>query len=138
MSIGLSWYIEDHIILLAASGDVNTDEIHQTMEKVATLIEQSNADLVHLIIDLNEAAHSALSIKARVEAVRPALSHPRCGWVILVGQKNPVANFVSSTTAQIFKTRFRSFPTIEEGLEFLKDMVPNLPEFPTELSDKSI
>lgn len=122
MPTELSWFVENRIMLLKVIGAIEADTMHTAMQEVSANLDASAEVLIHLIIDVRHGENNVMNLKARVEAVRPVLEHAQCGWVILVGQTNPVANFLSSTTAQVFKARFRSFKTAEEGIEFLRNV----------------
>jgi hypothetical protein len=47
--------------------------------------------------------------------------HPSLGWVISVGNKNPLFQFFASVIAQIYRARARRFNTIQEALDFLRE-----------------
>lgn len=136
MPTNLSWFVENRMLRLNIIGSIEVDTMLTAMQEVSAKLDASNAVLLHLIIDVRHGENNVMNLKARVEAVRPVLEHPKCGWVVLVGQTNPVANFLSSTTAQVFKARFRSYKSAEDGIAFLRSVISDfeIPELDYESS----
>lgn len=128
MSLSIDWLVDQIVIQISGTGEVKSEDIHDLMEQAAILVNESDAILVHTILDLRHATPSQMSVKSRIDSVKPLLSHPRCGWIILVREANPITNFISSTAAQVFKARFRNFDTMQGALEFLANIAPNLPD----------
>ena len=130
MPANCTWYVENHIIRVTVFGDVTLEDMNATMNNAAGLIDESSETLVHTLVDLSNLDHAPMRVQDRVDAVKPVLTHPRCGWVLIYGNDNPLANMISGTVAQIFRARFRTFKTQQQAITFLKDRVPNLPELP--------
>ena len=130
MSIEISWHIQNKLTYLKIIGIIELDDMRSAMQQLPSYFDESDEQLVHNLLDVRFGENVVKSLKDRIEVIRPVLEHPKCGWVVLVGQTNPVANFLASTSAQIFKARFRSFKTAEEGVAFLEQVIPDIDYIP--------
>jgi hypothetical protein len=128
MATEVRWLIPDHMIYLVATGEISSDDIQESITHIVDLIDNSDTVLTHILVNVRHVATSTLSVSERVEAIRPLVSHPKCGWIVMIRNVNPMNNLVALTAAQIFKARLRCFDTVPEGLEFLKNMASDLPD----------
>jgi hypothetical protein len=124
MSIQLSWYLENHVMLLVSHGESSDQDMFEVDQPIIDYLTQSQAPLVHLIINNLESSFTP-SAKALPRLKFP--KHPRCGWVILVGPTNTFQRFVGAVATGLFKARQRMFDTMDEALVFLNDMDSTLP-----------
>ena len=131
MSIHIKWHIQDKLLYLKPDSIIDFEILKSSMQDVLPYFEESHEPLVHLILDGRDVANEVKSLKNRVDAIRPVLQHPKCGWLIMIGQTNPIAKFLASTATQVFKARFRSFNTLEEGISFLEQATTGLGHIPT-------
>ena len=125
MKYRISWYVEGRVVITEHFQAVTTEEVAQMDKAYVTLLEQSDAVLVHFLFDLRQ--HDSvpdLKTMSHMEFTK----HPRFGWTIVVGHINPITRFLVSTVAQINKARFRSFTTMEDALRFLQEMDSSLPD----------
>jgi hypothetical protein len=119
------WYVENRVVITEHFHTVTIEEVAQMDKEYVTLLEQSDAALVHFLFDLRQ--HDSvpdLKTMSHMEFTK----HPRFGWSIVVGHINPITRFLVSTVAQINKARFRSFTTMEDALHFLQEIDSSLPD----------
>jgi hypothetical protein len=117
----MQWYVEHQVIFVKYWGEVTLDETRRQIEMNFFYNDQSTAPLVHAIIDLSGVT-KPLNMAEMAAALKGLKPHPRSGWMITVGEKDPVVRFLSSVARQLFKLRQRAFHTFEEAVEFLKGM----------------
>jgi len=130
MYITVKWHIKGKLLLLSGEGIVNYETLSNAIQETRSYMNQTDEPLVHLLIDARNASSEIKSLKDRIEVLRPVFEHPKCGWSILVGQDNPFANFLISTAAQIMKARFRSFKSVQDGMDFLIQVAPSIDDIP--------
>lgn len=125
MPFGVTWLVEDKLLLLQAWGLFGLNEMNQMDAKIGAMLDRSSSPLVHGIHDHRQtsqipSAKDLMKIKSG--------SHPRVGWLVFVGLDNKLLKFFVSTTGQVLKLRVRFMDTIEEALAFLQDMDSTLPD----------
>ncbi|MBI1258327.1 MAG: hypothetical protein GC204_12715 [Chloroflexi bacterium] len=123
----ISWIIPQRVILIQLSGVVEEAGFREHDLKVLQMLEAGdpNAALIHEILLLDKLENSA-SIRMMMSLSYP--KHPRTGWMIAVGVKNPITKMVGNIATQILKVRTREMPTVEEALAFLFDIDSTLPK----------
>jgi hypothetical protein len=124
MPMQLSWYLENRVMLLVNHGDSSDQDVFDIDQPIIDYLNQSQAPLVHLIID-NIGAKYIPSVKAVTSVKWP--KHPQYGWTILVGLTNPFQRFVNVVATNFFKARQRMFDTMDEALDFLNEVDSTLP-----------
>jgi hypothetical protein len=134
MSSQLSWYVENRVMQIINQGELVDQDLSNLDESVIRYIDQSSAPLVHLIVDHRNGINSP-SAKGLTQLNWP--KHPRLGWTILIGLKNPFQRFVTVAAANFFKIRLRLVNTMDEGLDFLNDVDSTLPALRNSLLDKA-
>jgi hypothetical protein len=134
MPIQLSWYLENHVMLLNNEGDSADQDVLKVDQPILDYLNQSQAPLVHLIID-NTRAKYIPSVKAITAVKWP--KHPQYGWTILVGLTNPFQRFVNVVATNFFKARQRMFDTMDEALDFLNEVDSTLPALRSKQLDKA-
>jgi hypothetical protein len=130
MAFELSWYLENRVILLTGHGEGSDQNLLDIDQQVINYLNQSNATLVHLIMDQRNlpppsSSKAASQIKLASQLKWP--KHPKYGWAILVGPSNSLQRFVIAVATNFFKVRQRTFDTMDEALDFLNDIDSTLP-----------
>jgi hypothetical protein len=90
------------------------------------MFNQSNAGLVHVILDASELEGiPSFKVMRRFES----LKHPKFGWMLPFGTHiNPIVNMLGTITLQLFKIRMRQCKTLDEALAFLQYVDTTLPD----------
>ena len=123
---GIEWLIENRVIIGKPEGNPSPEVLELASETYRTLIDQSDAPLVHVLVDESDLDTLPVSLKVLVDTL-DFLKHPRLGWFILYGNDDLMKNFVSSTLTGITQVRHRRFSTLEESLRFLAMVDTTLP-----------
>lgn len=127
MGMAIDWLVEGRVLQVHALGDVATEHIQTMAQQAATLIDdQTDAPLIHMLVDLSELSSYPNNMRQVAQAIEPLFRHKRLGWVIDYGGGQSEA-FVRSTTAQMYRVRFRMFDTAKAALEFLNSVDTTLP-----------
>lgn len=125
MSGGVTWLVEDKLLLFNSWGKVNVNELTEMDHRIGAMLENSTAPLVHGIHDHSRAEHIP-SAKDLMKV--KSGNHPRVGWLIIVGLDNKLMKFFVSATGQVFGLRLRFMDTVAEALAFLQDVDSTLPD----------
>ena len=130
MPLQLRWYLENRVILLTSQGDSSDQDLLDIDQKVINYLNQSDAPLVHFIMDQRNVppappSKAAAQIKVATQLKWP--KHPKYGWAIMIGPTNSLQRFIIAVATNFFKIRQRGFNTMDEGLDFLNDIDGTLP-----------
>jgi len=133
----LTCYLENRVLILTSQGENTDQDLLDIDQQVIDHLNQSNAPLVHFIMDQRNSppissAKVASQIKLASQLKWP--KHPKYGWAIMIGPTNSLQRFVIAVASNFFKVRQRTFDTMEQGLAFLNDIDSTLPT----LSDSQI
>ena len=125
MSVGVTWLVEGHLLLLNSWGNVNVDELTAMDSRIHDMLTSSQVPLVHGIHD-----HSGASQIPSAKDLMKVKSghHPRVGWLIIIGLDNKLMKFFVSVAGQVLNIRLRFMNSLEEALAFLQDVDSTLPD----------
>jgi hypothetical protein len=126
--------------LLSSQGDSSDQDLLDIDQQVINYLNQSDAPLVHFIMDQRNAppvpsSKVAAQIKVATQLKWP--KHPKYGWAIMVGPTNSLQRFIIAVATNFFKVRQRTFITMDEGLDFLNDIDSSLPALRDNKLDKA-
>lgn len=117
----LGWYIENEVIYLQYGSEVTVQEMQDLLAAVNAYVEQTQRPLVHIVIDLTRIV-KPLSLVETVKSLKGVRPHPRMGWTITIGEQDKLVKFIASVARQIWGLRQRSFNSLPEALDFLRDI----------------
>ena len=128
MSVGVTWLVEGHLLLLNSWGKVNVDELAEMDTRIGTMLENASVPLVHGIHDHSRAqqipsAKDLMKVKAG--------QNPRVGWLVIIGLDNKLMKFFVSVAGQVLNIRLRFMNSLDEALAFLQDIDSTLPDLKT-------
>jgi hypothetical protein len=127
MAIQISWLVEDRIIYWYDKGAGSVAGVKGAEIELIRMMEQSSAAQVHIVLDLQEVTEMptlADSIRAKYEFPK----HPKCGWSVFAGTKDPMQKMLLSILGNIFKVHTRLVPNNLAALEFLETVDNTLPD----------
>lgn len=52
----------------------------------------------------------------------PLLSHPKYGWLVVVGIDNKITAFLTTMLAKMFRFRYQSVNTVDQAMDFLRSV----------------
>lgn len=118
MSYTVEWYIPSRLIYLNIWGDITLEEIEVVNADVVRLLDQGDSP-VHLLgrdQDVDKMPVNLRELQKRFNLV----SHPTLGWIVGVGEVNPVLNFVFPMLMKIARVDFVRRSTLVDAEDFLK------------------
>lgn len=118
MSFELSWYIPNRIISVRLTGELDIDDVEAMAMDVAEMLEEGHAP-IHILLDDVDGGRPPISLnklKSKVELG----THPSLGWIVAIGEANPVAKFLIPLLMQVVKIKFVRHSTMETAIAFLE------------------
>lgn len=126
MTMHAGWLIEGRIVSIKATGALSLEVLQDTGKTLGQMITQQQHP-VHLLFDFTHSRGLPLNLKAVSNAVRPFMSHPNSGWVLVYGTDDLIMRTFSAIISQTFMTQFRMLRTREDALRFLQEHDKALP-----------
>ncbi len=121
MPIQSNWYVPKAVVFSRFSGAPTEDEIIQNGYNIIDLIETCDTPLIHIIVDTT-AVTASPPLPATIRAAKSSPKHERAGWLVTIGEQNPIIKFASSVSRQLLQVRTQNFDTLEEAIAFLKSV----------------
>lgn len=118
MSFELKWYLSKRIILARLTGELDLDQVEALAKNIYLLIDEGIAP-VHILIDDTKGGRPPISLN-QLKARLTWAEHPSLGWVVAIGEADPVAKFLVPLLMKIMKIEFVRYPTLLAAVEFLK------------------
>jgi len=118
----IGWFIEDYVIYIKSGHSVTDEEFLKLASLSNESITINSEHPVHILID-NTSLKKQPSLQTQARAT-PNTS--TVGWIIVIGQQNPVLRFGSSIAAQVAKINIRFVDSMSEAIETLKRVDQNL------------
>ncbi len=126
MPFRLDWYVPQRVIVMQVWGDISSAEIGEQDMALGQMLDSGSAP-VHIIGDDRQVQRTPHNPGDLWRFVRHIMAHPSLGWIILVGETNPIAGFLTYSFFTGFGFQYRRMQSSEEALAFLqvKDSSPN-------------
>lgn len=125
MGIQVEWYIEGRVLLVKHPAHVTREDI-QEMDRLGLMyFDAATAPLIHVLMDSSAVLSDA---GLRAYAGMKAPKHPRCGWIIEFGVNSVGLRVLSSILAQVLQVRYRQVETLEDAVNTLFQLAPELRE----------
>lgn len=120
MPIDLSWYIPSRVIHVQVYGEAGSEQIQKMAKDLQDYMEKGEAP-VHVMLDDATANPPPISIK-HLKSLLDVTKQPteKVGWVVGIGNPNPIAKVVVPTFLKIVRIKFVRRDTLEQALAFLK------------------
>ena len=132
MAIDVRWLLDHKIIQVHITGDISLEDITHLSTSILTHFDQSDASLIHIVVNKEDSGALPKSLKSVVEGTK-FLRHEQLGWFIIYGQlgHGGLAVFFSTVVTGLAKVRHRRFETLENSLKFLTTVDSSLPPLDT-------
>lgn len=127
MGAKVNWYVKDRIVLSYFWGHITAEEVEYVMNQSTDHV-QSGIKPVHSIVHGLDVTKYPMNLP-QVLQMTSVLKNSDFGWFIMITDDR-MARFMSSVVSQVTKLKFRSIPSTEEAIEFLRDMDSSLPDLP--------
>jgi len=119
----------DEVILQGTlTGEVSLEEVEQLAVALGDHIDGSERALVHVMLDLTAASALPTSVKDVAEASRPFMGHDRLGWVVVYGADDQMLQYMTSTVAKMYSSRFTLADDRAAALHHLSRVDATLPD----------
>ena len=125
MSITVQWLIENRVMLVHFSGEIDSEQILAYLDESLAMRDKANevngvnGPLVHTISDGTKVTKQAVDL-GTIRKIMKSLRQQRVGWSFYVSE-NRMDRFVSSLAHQFGGIRYQSFATMAEAIQFLLD-----------------
>ncbi len=126
MAYQLSWMIPRRVIRVELSGVIDEGAVRNFDQKMCKMLDEGDADaaLIHHVMVFGEiVGRPNLKLLTSVAYAQ----HLRNGWMITVGNNNPLMRMVNGLAAQILQMRVAGIDTVEEALQLLYEMDSTIP-----------
>ncbi len=125
MPMDVAWFLQGRIILMRSYGHITHEESETANEQLKLFFAQKEQAHIHTIVDQTDMLSFPIGLRAMQDSFS-MINDPTAGWVLVFGSKNQVADFVTSMLAQIASLKYRKVSNLEDGINFLKLVDPEL------------
>ena len=115
------WLIPDRVIYAHYSGELAEDELRENLQLMNDMMNSSRSSHVHIICDTGDITNSLTSPNP-LRISQEMTGHDRIGWVITIREKVPILKMAMASGSSSANSRQRSFKTLEEAEDFLKQV----------------
>lgn len=125
------WQLKGRLIYVRLSGIVDEVDLRKGNAIVSQYLAESNDYPVHILFDCTEVERITFSV-VQVRNELHYLQHPSLGWVVIFGMAGVVervGEFLTTVIARLTGLQVYSVNTLDEGLAFLRQMDPSLPDW---------
>jgi len=127
MSFEISWYIPERVIFVRITGELDINAVEEMAKAAREEIEIGIAP-IHILLDDTKGGRPPISLnqlKSRLEIAK----NPSLGWIIGIGETDPVAKFLIPLLMNIMNISFTRVASIEDALKFLVKHDMSLEEY---------
>jgi hypothetical protein len=125
MPYSISWHGNCPILYIQLNGAISLDELQALYYDVVAHLD--GEDHVFVMVNQEQAEAFPQQITDIVNIVGQE-DLPQIAWVILVGQMYSMLHFVGDAVFSQLNYEFRRFPTLDEAIEFLLLIEPEMSE----------
>ena len=120
------WLIPDQVVLMVQKTNLDVDGLMNMVADVNTLLETSSNSKIPIIVDSSAVKQTNANIGQVVEKFRSVRSD-KWGFTVIIGAKG-VIQFMAQLVLQLARVEVRMTSTMENALEILYRMHPELPQ----------
>ena len=120
----LDWLIPNKVAYARVYGRHTIEDMERSNADFKILLDAAGGP-AHLIMDMRAAENLPIQIKRGQESLKVA-KHPNLGWVVSVGSTNEIVKYVGIMLVKIFRLRFQRLNSMQEVIDFLHSLDPNL------------
>jgi len=130
MSISFKWYVPNQVAHAKLEGQITIEDLKTGNKTMSKWIEESPARMVHVIFNATDMNGVAFSLSQSLATLK-YLNHERMGGYLVYGlppSQVRIVKFLGTIITQLTRARFRTFDTLENAYEYLKQLDSTLPE----------
>jgi len=124
--------VPGQVMLAEIYGEVTWEDFENSCNEQMRLMENSDHDLMHIIAKMDRAESHPTSLGRLNSIFKPLMTHPKYGWLVVIGMNNRLTIFLTTTLAKIFKIRYHTEDSVEDAIAFLKRVDATLTEATTQ------
>jgi hypothetical protein len=126
MPIQISWRVPEKLIYAKLYGDCCEGTFIEYFDTLNNFLNQVSKPVsVHILMDMLEITSSPKPAFLIAKAARQFITNPNAFYGIHVTQ-NRIVHFVGNLVAQTARIRYRSYTTVDEGMQFLCTIDPSI------------
>jgi hypothetical protein len=126
-----SWFIEQRAVQIELIGEVTLEDMAAYSAILHDDYLEKGEAPVHMVFNLQNLQRFPSQVLAIKKTSDLYMHHPALGWAIFVGINNPLMSFLANTVAQTLKIKSQQAKTLDEALEKLKRIDPQLKDATT-------
>lgn len=130
MTYRSGWYLRDHVFWHEITDALGLEDLQGIKRDADMLVVTYPGQYLHSLVDTRTMKGLQVGIKDMVTTFSQFEKDRLTGWVIIIGEINPLLRFIISVLSQTFRFKFRIFATLEEALSFLHDQDALVPPQP--------
>jgi hypothetical protein len=116
----LEWTIPDKVFYIKYWDSLTLDELMEATTLIKEQYLDNHEGPIHMMADLSELQDFPKRVNELHKAMDLFARHPSMGWVILIGFRNPVVNFLASLLTQVTNLNMKTESSQERALDILK------------------
>lgn len=116
--------VDGHLLLVTTWGTLTGEELQRYDRAICALFDSAAQAKVHVLYDWSKL--DVMPTLADIRGIRQ-VTHPKRGWAVFVGVRQPLIRFMLGLASQIFNYSIRFFDTHAQALAFLNSIDPALP-----------
>ena len=124
MDYSVSWLIENEVVLMVLNSDIELTTGVQMLQDVATLMESSSHEKVHVIADASKTTSRMHNINETMQTFRGNRS-PKWGFTVIIGGGG-FTQLIAQIIFQISRIEVRFAKNQSTALEILYRIAPDL------------
>lgn len=125
MPTQVSWYVPEHVILVAGIGHISYHEIIDYSSQLYDLLQQTSSAKCHILMSF--AAIESLPLNPRCYVGLKWENHPKVGWVVVAEMHSRIFSAMIDVVLKITGKTMRYECSLETALRFLQDQDPTIP-----------
>ena len=117
MSHTVEWLLSERVILVNLEGDLTIDDLEDFSNDIVSLLEEGQSPVHIMISDANVG-----KIPVQLNQVQKKLGfirHPALGWLVAVGEVNPLINYIVPTIMKIAGVSYARRHSQEDALRLI-------------------
>jgi len=118
------WLVENHIVSTKLPETLSLEELERNDGDILEYIQKG--ERVHLIIDVSLVKNFPMNLNAIQESSNRYLNLDSMGWVVVIGNNNPMIKFMSRMISRFTGVRLTQALNQDAAIEHLKQHDPTI------------
>ena len=123
MSVKISWYVENRVILADVKGVIDENGMNSFNTDICNHLDNGQAP-IHLVVDTTDIQQFPTNLNT-LRKSQAYLTHPNIGWIIVINT-NPMLNFLVHVLTSVAKVKTRTVKTFSASEQLLATLDASL------------